>query len=281
MTTLLADDLAFAAELARSAAPIALRHYGQVERLTKTHAAAQQEAVTQADREVQAHVVAALRRRYPSDGVIGEEDESGRGITAEVPDPAGRVWVIDPIDGTNNFIAGFGHFAVCIGLLEQGMPVLGVVHDVVAGVTYRAARGCGMWVNGRRTRCVEGPLGDSSVLMLTSNLLLPDGRLPAFVTRWLGQTTWKVRVIGSAALEASYVAAGVAHGAVTINGKLWDVAAAAALVLEAGGHVVRLTGEDVFPFDLHGYTGAKVPFVACAAGAREALVAEMMRSSRA
>ncbi|MFN4243715.1 MAG: inositol monophosphatase family protein [Tepidisphaerales bacterium] len=278
MTTSPADDLDYATELARSAAAVALRHYGHVERLTKTHAAAQHEAVTQADRDVQAHVVAALRSRYPSDGVVGEEDDAGRGITADIPDPAGRVWVIDPIDGTNNFIAGFGHFAVCIGLLERGMPVLGVVHDVVAGVTYRAARGCGMWVNGTRTRCLTTPMGDSSVLMLTSNLLLPDGRLPGFVSRWLSQTNWKVRVIGSAALEAALVAAGVAHGAVTINGKLWDVAAAAALVLEAGGCVVGLDGRDVFPFELRNYGGAKVPFLACGPAARETLVAEVTRA---
>jgi myo-inositol-1(or 4)-monophosphatase len=269
-------EMAFAAELARSAAQVALKHYGKVERQTKTHVAASQEAVTEADREVQRHIMAALRSRFPGDGIIGEEDDSGAGITCDCPEPMGRVWVIDPIDGTNNFIGGFGNFAVCIGMLERGMPVVGVVHDVTRGVTYRAAKGSGMWVNDVRKQCLTSPMGEASIVMLTSNSVRKDGSVPGFVGRWMGQTNWKIRVIGTAAIEAALVAGGVAHGAVTVNGKLWDVAAAAALVLEAGGRVVGLeTGRDVFPFDLRGYTGAKVPFVAAGPGAVEELVREV------
>ena len=72
---------------------------------------------------------------------------------------------------------------------------------------------------------VETPMSDSSMLMLTSNLLDPRGHCPAWVNRWLGQTNWKLRMLGSAALEAVQVAAGVAHGAITVNGKLWDCTA--------------------------------------------------------
>jgi fructose-1,6-bisphosphatase/inositol monophosphatase family enzyme len=85
---------------------------------------------------------------------------------------------------------------------------------------------------------------------------------PGWVTKWFSQTDRKVRILGSAALEAAMVAAGVASGAVTLNGKLWDVAAPAALVLEAGGVVTDLSGRPVFPFSLAGYTGGKVPFLA-------------------
>lgn len=268
-------DLAFATELARSAAKVALNHYGKVERQVKTHIAANQEAVTEADRNVQKHIVAALRAKFPTDGIIGEEDDSGLGITCDCPNPDGRVWVIDPIDGTNNFIGGFGNFCVCIGLMEKGYPVLGVVHDVTRNQTYRAAQGLGVHLDDIRKTCLTTPLGDSSILLLTSNNLRPDGTMPPFVSRWIGQTTWKIRVLGSAAIEAALVAGGVAHGAVTMNGKLWDVAAAAALVLEAGGRIVDLKGKDVFPLDLKGYTGAKIPFLAAAPNAVEALVREI------
>ncbi|MGH7214782.1 MAG: inositol monophosphatase family protein, partial [Tepidisphaeraceae bacterium] len=98
---------------------------------------------------------------------------------------------------------------------------------------------------------------------------------PAWASRWISQTNWKIRILGSAALEAVYVASGVAHGAITVNGKLWDAAAAAAIVLEAGGNVTNLNGGAVFPFDLRNYTGAKVPFLATAPGARETLLREM------
>jgi myo-inositol-1(or 4)-monophosphatase len=185
------------------------------------------------------------------------------------------VWVIDPIDGTNNFVAGLGNFGVCIGLLERGEPVLGVVLDVTRDLVYAAARGQGAWLGSRRLQVAQDPLSDRSMLMLTSNLLDKQGRLPGFVTRWLSQTNWKIRVLGSAAIEAVQVAAGVAHGAITVNGKLWDVAAPAAIVLEAGGMVTAFDGRPIFPFDLRNYTGAKVPFLASAPAAQVELMREM------
>jgi hypothetical protein len=126
-TLSLAHDLQYAADLARGAGKIILQQYGNVERLTKTHAAAHEEAVTAADRASQRFIVAGLRPRYPDDGIVGEESDSGESITFESNDPNGRHWVIDPIDGTNNFIAGLGAFCVCIGLIDRGEPVLGVV----------------------------------------------------------------------------------------------------------------------------------------------------------
>jgi myo-inositol-1(or 4)-monophosphatase len=275
MSTPLSHDLQYAIELARGAANVILEKYGKVERLTKTHSAASDEAVTEADRASQRHIVAGLRRRWPSDGVVGEESETGESITCDVVDPRGRVWVIDPIDGTNNFVAGLGNFCVCIGLLEAGYPVLGVVHDVTRDLTYSAARGQGAWLGTKRLQARPEPMSDSSLVMLTSNLLDKRGRLPAYVTRWLSQTNWKMRMLGSAALEAVQVGAGVAHGAITINGKLWDVAAPAAIVLEAGGTVTSFDGRPIFPFDLRNYTGAKVPFLAAAPQAREGLLREM------
>jgi len=81
-----------------------------------------------------------------------------------------------------------------------------------------------------------------------------------------------MRLLGSAALEAVYVAAGVAHASVTVNGKLWDVAAAAALVLESGAKLTDLGGKPVFPFDLAHYQGAKVPFLAAGPAAHAELL---------
>ena len=271
----LAHDLQYAIDLARGAGRVILDHYGKVERLTKTHAAATDEAVTEADRASQRHIVAGLRKRFPDDGVVGEESETGESITFECPDPRGRVWVIDPVDGTNNFVAGLGNFAVCIGLLEAGQPILGVVYDVTRDLVYSAARGQGAWLGTRRLRVAERPLSDSSMLMLTSNLLNKQGQLPGWVCRWLAQTNWKVRILGSAALEAVNVAAGVAHASVTIHGKLWDVAAPAAILLEAGGVLTDLSGNSIFPFNLRDYTGAKVPFISAAPIAHQQLLRDV------
>ena len=268
-------DLQFIIDLARGAGKVALSHYGHVERLTKTHAATTDEAVTIADRQTQRHIVAGLRARFPDDGIIGEESDSGTAITFDVKNPDGRNWVIDPIDGTNNFISGANNFAVCIGLLEAGMPTLGVVYDVTRDAMYAAAKGEGAWLNDRRIKVLDTPLSDATMLMLTSNLLDKAGTCPAWAVRWIGQTNWKVRMLGSAALEAIAVAAGVAHGSVTVNGKLWDAVAPAAIALEADAKFTTLLGQPIFPFDLSGYFGAKVPFLCAGAMAHGDLLDEL------
>lgn len=268
----LEKELEYAIEVARGAGRIVLEHFGHVARLTKRH----DEAVTEADRASQRYIVAALRKRFPSYGIIGEENETGDAITFECPDPGGRVWVIDPIDGTNNFVVGFPAFGVCIGLLEAGQPVLGVVLDVCQNSIYAGARGMGVKLNGRPVRVNPEPLGEGSLLLLTSNLLGPDGKLPQYAVRWISQTAWKVRIIGSAALEAAQVACGVGHASLTSNGKLWDVAAPSALVLEAGGVVSDLKGKPIFPFDLAHYSGAKVPFLTGTPAAHKLLLEEIL-----
>src|ERR1700748_2517077 len=96
----LSHDLQFIVDVARQAGALILHHYGKVDRLTKTHAMTTDEAVTDADRASQRLIVAALRKRFPSDGIIGEESDTGESITAEIRDVVGRNWVIDPIDGT-------------------------------------------------------------------------------------------------------------------------------------------------------------------------------------
>jgi myo-inositol-1(or 4)-monophosphatase len=262
------QELQVAVELARGAGKIVRDHFGKVERLTKR----QQEAVTEADRSSQRQIVAGLRKRFPTDGIIGEENETGDAITCDVKDPLGRNWVIDPLDGTNNFVAGLGNFAVAIGLLEAGHPVVGVVYDVTRDLLYSSAKGKGAWLGDKRLSVSRLAPGDSALIMLTSSLTDEQGRPPAFPMKWLTKTNWKIRMLGTAAIEAAMVASGVANGAVTIAGKLWDAAAPAALVLEAGGLVTDLKGRAIFPFDLRGYSGARVPFLAAGPASHAVLV---------
>lgn len=268
----LVHDLQFAVQTAREAGRIASRYYGTVERLTKTHSTTTSEAVTEADRATQRYIVESLKRRFPEDGIIGEESDTGESITFECSNPQGRNWIIDPIDGTNNFISGLGVWGVCLGLMDKGFPVLGVVYDVTRDQVYCAASGEGAWLGNRRIRVLETGLSDASMLMMSSNLIDASGRCPQWACRWIGQTNWKIRVMGSAAIEAVQVASGVAHGAVTVNGKLWDCVAAAAVVLEAGGTVTDLQGHPIFPYELNGYTGLKVPFLSAAPRARDPLL---------
>lgn len=270
-----AQELQFIIDLAREAGRIALSYFGNVERLTKTNSASTDEAVSEADRATQRTIVAGLHRRFPNDGLVGEENETGDAITFECSDPQGRVWVIDPIDGTNNFLAGFGCFCVCIGLLEAGEPTLGVVYDITRDQVYAAAKGQGAWLGNRQIHCAQTPMDSAALVMMTSNLLDKNGRAPGWGAHILTQTEWKTRILGTAALEAVQVAAGIAHGAITVNGKLWDCVAPAAIVIEAGGKITDLKGGEIFPFDLRQYAGAKVPYLAAAPLAQSPILQEM------
>jgi myo-inositol-1(or 4)-monophosphatase len=257
--------------IAGEAAGIVRDQYGKVARETKRGV----EAVTEADRASQRAIVRRLRAQFPDDGIIGEENDSSEAITNIPPTKGERIWVIDPIDGTNNFVAGLGNFAVCIGLLHNGAPSLGVVLDVCRNECYAAARGHGAWLNGRQIKALDTPLSERSLLMMTSNCLNDSGEVPRVIGRWLRDTTWKMRMLGSAALEAVQVASGVAHAALTINGKLWDIAAPAAILAESGATLTGLDGKPVFPFMTSGYAGAKVPFLAAAPKAQAPFLQEI------
>jgi len=149
------------------------------------------------------------------------------------------------------------------------------VLDVCRNQVYSAAAGCGAFLDTKRVHAAKQPLNDSSLLMITSNLLDGNGKVPTYAVQWIGQTKWKLRCLGSAALEAVQVAAGTAYAALTVNGKLWDLAAPAAIVLEAGGVLSSPAGEAIFPFDLAHYDGKKVPFLAAAPAAHPVLLEQM------
>ncbi len=276
------DDLRAVAAMAEAAGAMARAHLGRSERLTKTHGHTFDEAVTAVDRAVQRALIADLHARFPDDGIIGEESEDGAGITHLPPRRGGRTWVIDPLDGTNNFIAGLDAVAVCVGALRDGMPESGVVHAVADGRTWCGQVGAGAWRCDRGCwrpiRCAQGPLQPAALVMLTSNLLDADGRLPAAIGRWFGTAPWKARMLGSAALEAVLAGDGTAAAAYSPNAKLWDVAAAATVVIAAGGEVRRPDGAPLFPFATAGYRGAKTPFLAGGAIAVAQLIADLRAS---
>jgi myo-inositol-1(or 4)-monophosphatase len=276
-------DLAYVIDTARRAGALVRDGFGCMDRQLKTSAGEaiagfdQVEAVTDADRAAQRLIVSALRSRFPDDGIIGEESDGSPGITAIAPRRGRRSWVIDPIDGTNNYVAGLGCYAVCIGLIAEGMPTLGVVYDcardlVYAGETPVAGASGTAWSGSRTVRAVTTRLSDRSLIMLTCNLFDRRGQLPGFIGDWLAHASWKLRMLGSAALEAAQVGVGVAHAAITVNGKLWDLAAPGAIILAAGGRITDFQGKDIFPYATEGYSGSKIPFLASGAAATEQLL---------
>lgn len=134
-------ELSLALELAREAGAVILDHYEGPLDIRQKAGADDREPVTQADTLANEIIVARLRQKFPDDGILAEESLD----TAHRLDKS-RVWMIDPLDGTNGFIEGNGDFAVQIGLAENGECVLGVVYLPLTGVLYRAVRSGGAWI---------------------------------------------------------------------------------------------------------------------------------------
>ena len=134
-------ELRVALELAREAGGAILEFYEGPLEIEQKSSSYDREPVTQADRVANELIVNALRREFPADGILAEESID----TAHRLDKQ-RVWMVDPLDGTNGFIDGNGDFAVQVGLAQDGMCVLGVVYQPLIGVLYHAVRGQGAWI---------------------------------------------------------------------------------------------------------------------------------------
>ncbi len=218
-----------AVEAARAAGVIALGHFRRgVEVALKADAT----PVTRADREAEQAIVEILGRAFPGYGVLGEEF-GGSGST-EVR------WIIDPIDGTRNFIRGIPIWATLIGLEERGEITVGVVHNPVTGELYTARRGAGAFLNGERIRVSPvQELGHAALIHGGLRLLRRSGRWDSFVR--LVDATDRQRGFGDYAGYA-LVAAGKAEVYVEADLKPWDLAACKLLVEEAGGRFTDFEG---------------------------------------
>lgn len=135
------QELGLALELAREAGAAILECYEKPLEIEQKESFSESEPVTQADRIANELIVTTLRREFPADGILAEESID----TSHRLDKR-RVWMIDPLDGTNGFIEGNGDFAVQIGLAENSQAVMGIVYQPLTGVLYRAVRGQGTWI---------------------------------------------------------------------------------------------------------------------------------------
>lgn len=191
--------------------------------------------VSDADRAAEEAISALLRAERPDDGMLGEEGLSADGVS-------GRRWVVDPLDGTTNYLYRYPAWCVSVGLEDASGGVVGVVHDPLAGETFRAARGEGAWVNGTPIRVrSEGAL--ARALVATGFGYDPEVRAgQAEVLRRVLPAVRDVRRAGAAALDLCHVAAGRLDGYYERGVKPWDWAAGALIVAEAGGRVLPLAG---------------------------------------
>ena len=201
---------------------------------------AKHDYVTEVDREAEAAVVAVLRRRTPEHAILAEEGSLG------AADAAFR-WIVDPLDGTTNFIHGVPAFAVSIGLENESGLVAGAVHDPCRGETFHARRGGGAYMNGARIACTDLDHLDAA-LIATGFPFREMARLPDYLTAFerFVRSTSGLRRAGSASLDLAYTACGRYDGFFEIGLSPWDLAGGAIVVMEAGGIVTDVRGDPGF-----------------------------------
>ena len=198
------------------------------------------EWVTETDRETESFIIERLRYYFPDHGMLGEE--SGHHGDSE------NCWVIDPIDGTTNFIHGFPHSVVSVAFCHNGKPEVGVIYDIATDDTYAAVIGGGAYLNDERIRV-------SAVTQFSRSLLCASGQLRDGDTDlWqhivaLGKSTEGMRRTGSSALDLVQLAAGFTDVVVSGPVKFWDVAAGSLIVREAGGLISDVNDNTEFKFN--------------------------------
>ena len=231
----LADDLALAHDLADAADAITLDRFGAVDLVVESKP--DLTPVSDADRAVEQAIRMKLASRRPGDAVLGEEDgETGTGP---------RRWVVDPVDGTKNFVRGVPVWATLIALQDDGEVTVGVVSAPALGRRWWAARGSGAHTGGslaaaRRLRVSEvGTLADASVAYSSLTGWEEQGRLPGLLQ--LSRDVWRTRAPGDFWSHV-LVAEGAVDASFEPEVSLWDLAPLQVVVEEAGGRFTDLSG---------------------------------------
>ena len=230
-------ELRGTAEAAADAGAAALRPFLDGRRALDVSPKSRHDFVTAADVASERAVAAAIRAAHPDHRILGEEESR-----ASLDDP-GFVWIVDPLDGTTNFIHGYPVFAVSVAVARDGEVVAGVVVDVPRGEVYAAARGEGATQGGTPIRVSSRP-GIADALIGTGFPFRKQDRLDKYLAsfRAVVADTAGIRRAGSAALDLCAVAAGRFDGFWEEGLGPWDMAAGALLVEEAGGVVTDMRG---------------------------------------
>jgi len=228
------SEVEAAAEAARAGAAILLRHW---EQLGKEDAdiKSRNDWVSRADRESELAIIASIRERFPDDAILGEEG----GLTGQ----GERTWIVDPLDGTSNYLQHFPIWSVSIGFQRGEEMVAAVIHEPLRDLFFTAERGAGAFRNGRRMRVSDQAAVEGS--FLATGFPFRAQQFVSIYTRIFEDViriSKGVRRAGSAALDLAYTADGVFDGFFELHLAPWDVAAGSLLVTEAGGVVSDFSG---------------------------------------
>lgn len=230
--------LNIAIKAARRAGSIILRYIDHLERLA-IETKGRNDFVSEVDREAEAEIVRVILGAYPNHGILAEESGRQRGDEYQ--------WIIDPLDGTTNYLHGYPHFAVSIGLMHRDRLEQAVVFDPLRNELFTATRGQGAQFNDRRMRVSR--VGSLKFALLGTGFpFRAEQHLEVWINtfRTLLTQTSGVRRAGSAALDLAHVACGRLDGFWEIGLSAWDIAAGALLIEEAGGLISDFAGGQEF-----------------------------------
>lgn len=249
----LSDILETAIVAARLGGQHAMEQMGYAKAVKKT----ENELVTQVDAECQQIIIRRIRENYPDHGFIAEEGEKGKLFKRSPMGEPAIWWVVDPIDGTNNFAHGIPIFTVSIAAMFEGEPVVGVVFHPATDAMFTAVKGGEAQLDSRRIAVGEDEITPLTSVGLDSHF---DDSVPQWVCDLIGRS--RFRNFGTTALHLAYVARGGLVAAIMCTPKLWDIAAGI-MIAQAGGAVVTdWEGGKIFPIDLDAYEGTPFRVVA-------------------
>jgi len=232
-------ELRIACDLARAAGAAILEHYEGPLHIKQKTSADDVEPVTQADTIANELIVDGLKHEFPDDGILAEESvDTKRRLEKS------RVWMVDPLDGTNGFIDGNGDFAVQIGLAEDGQCVAGVVYQPLTGVLYRAVRGGGTWIERPQFEPEQAKVSDKKILSemrLAASRSHRSPRMSKVVER-LGFQDEVQR--GSVGIKVGLLVEQQCDIYIHLSSrtKQWDTCAPEVILTEAGGRISDLFG---------------------------------------
>jgi myo-inositol-1(or 4)-monophosphatase len=225
-------------QAARSASRIITQGYDRLDRVT-VNEKAQNDYVSSIDKAVQDHLIEQIRERYPNHAIIAEEGHRSEGDE--------YTWIIDPLDGTANFIHGLPHFAISMAIKEGNKLIAGVIYDPLRDELFTAVKGKGAQINSQRIRISSQKTLEGAMLATGfpyKNRESFDSYLKTF--SHLFNQAHDIRRMGSASLDLAYVACGRFDGFWESHLKIWDIAAGVLMVREAGGMVTDLAGGESY-----------------------------------
>jgi len=193
--------------------------------------------VTEIDKKIEQFFIERIRKTYPKHKIIGEE---GFGDSPETTD--GVIWLVDPIDGTMNFVHMQRNFAISIGIYENGVGMVGLIYDVVRDELYHAIKNKGVYMNELPLRPLEAVHLSESIIGLNATWVTENRRIDPNILAPLIKEVRGTRSYGCAALEFAYVAAGRLDAYISLRLQPWDFAAGKILIEELGGTVSDLRG---------------------------------------